>query len=71
MAKYRVAVLPGDGVGKEVIDAAMIVLKKMKTFADVPSDDIAVSLRIIIRKGARNIVQQAFEYAKKYGYASV
>jgi len=44
---------------------------KMKTFADVPSDDIAVSLRIITRKGARNIVQQAFKYAKKHGYASV
>jgi 3-isopropylmalate dehydrogenase len=29
MPKYRIAVLPGDGVGKEVIEAAMIVLEKM------------------------------------------
>lgn len=44
---------------------------KMKTFGHVPSDDMAVSLRIITRKGARNIVQQAFEYARRHGYASV
>ena len=29
MAKYRIAVLPGDGVGKDVMDAAMIVLDKV------------------------------------------
>jgi len=44
---------------------------KMRTFADVPSDDMAVSLRIITRNGARNIVRQAFEYARRHGYASV
>ena len=27
--KYRIAVLPGDGVGKDVIEAAMIVLEKI------------------------------------------
>jgi 3-isopropylmalate dehydrogenase len=29
MAKYRLAILPGDGIGKEVIEAAMIVLKRL------------------------------------------
>ena len=29
MPKYRIAVLPGDGVGKDVIEAAMIVLEKI------------------------------------------
>jgi len=29
MSKFRIAVLPGDGVGKDVIEAAMIVLKKL------------------------------------------
>jgi isocitrate/isopropylmalate dehydrogenase len=40
MAKYRVAVLPGDGVGKDVMDAAMIVLKKLKVDADYRFGDI-------------------------------
>ncbi len=44
---------------------------KMKHFADVASDDMAVSLRIITRQGARSIVRQAFEYARKHGYSSV
>ena len=29
MAKYRIASLPGDGVGKDVLEAAMIVLEKI------------------------------------------
>lgn len=34
MAKYRIGVLPGDGVGKEVVEAAMIVLDKAKLDAE-------------------------------------
>ncbi len=44
---------------------------KMKRFAATPLEDIAVSLRIITRKGAQNIVRDAFEYAKKNGYKNV
>ena len=40
MAKYQIAVLPGDGVGKDVMDAAMIVLKKLKLDADYRFGDI-------------------------------
>ena len=40
MAKYRIAVLPGDGVGKDVMDAAMIVLKRLKLDADYQLGDI-------------------------------
>ena len=40
MAKYRVAVLPGDGVGKDVMDAAMILLKKLKLDANYRFGDI-------------------------------
>jgi len=40
MAKHRIAVLPGDGVGKDVMDAAMIVLKKLKLDADYRFGDI-------------------------------
>ena len=34
MPKYKIAVLPGDGVGVEVVEAAMIVLKKLSVDAE-------------------------------------
>ena len=40
MPKYKIAVLPGDGVGKEVIEAAMIVLDKMSLDAEYVEGDI-------------------------------
>ncbi|UCE43134.1 MAG: isocitrate/isopropylmalate dehydrogenase family protein [Candidatus Aminicenantes bacterium] len=40
MPKHRIAVLPGDGVGKEVIEAAMIVLDKMSLDAEYVEGDI-------------------------------
>lgn len=40
MAKYRIAVLPGDGIGNDVIEAAMIVLDKVKLDADYLYGDI-------------------------------
>jgi 3-isopropylmalate dehydrogenase len=43
----------------------------MKNFADVPSEDLAVSTRIFSRKACYRIVKNAFEYAKKHGYKSV
>ena len=39
MAKYRIAVMPGDGIGKDVMDAAEIVLDKIALDAEyVPAD---------------------------------
>lgn len=40
MKKYRIAVLPGDGVGKDVVEAAMIVLEKTGLDADFIFGDI-------------------------------
>ncbi|MBN2408100.1 MAG: isocitrate/isopropylmalate dehydrogenase family protein [Candidatus Aminicenantes bacterium] len=40
MPKYRIAVLPGDGVGKDVIEAAMIVLDKLAVDAEFVYGDI-------------------------------
>jgi isocitrate/isopropylmalate dehydrogenase len=40
MAKYRIAILPGDGVGKDVVEAAMIVLDKMALDAEYVHGDI-------------------------------
>jgi len=40
MAKYKIAVLPGDGVGKDVMEAAMIVLNVINLDADFEYGDI-------------------------------
>lgn len=40
MAKYRIAWLPGDGVGNDVMDAARIVLDALKLDAEYPHGDI-------------------------------
>ena len=44
---------------------------KMKRFDDTPANEMAVSLRIVTRKACRNIVTDAFEYARKFGKKSV
>ena len=40
MAKYKIAWLPGDGVGNDVMDAARIVLDKINLDAEYPHGDI-------------------------------
>jgi isocitrate/isopropylmalate dehydrogenase len=40
MPKYRIAVLPGDGVGKEVVECALIVLEKTGLDAEYVEGDI-------------------------------
>jgi isocitrate/isopropylmalate dehydrogenase len=44
---------------------------QMKRLAGAANDDIAVSTRIFTRKGCQDIVRDAFEYAKKFGYRTV
>ncbi len=44
---------------------------KMKNFKDVPSEDLAISTRIVTRTAARRIAEKAFEYADKHGYKNV
>ena len=44
---------------------------KMKRFAEVPADELAISTRIVTRAGCENIVRGAFEYARKFGYPTV
>ncbi|MDH4158408.1 MAG: isocitrate/isopropylmalate dehydrogenase family protein [candidate division Zixibacteria bacterium] len=45
--------------------------KKMARFDSSPAEDIAVSLRINTRRGCRNIITDAFEYARKHARKSV
>ena len=44
---------------------------KWKAFKDVPSEELAISTRVITKKAATRIIHAAFEYAKKYGYKNV
>ena len=44
MPKYRIAVLPGDGVGVEVMEAARIVLDKIRFDAEYVEGDIGWEL---------------------------
>jgi 3-isopropylmalate dehydrogenase len=43
----------------------------MRKFDNVAAADMAITCRVITRKGAENIVRDAFEYAKMHGYPSV
>lgn len=54
------------------LSAQMTTLnKKMKRFAELPPEDVAMSCRLITRLGSRNIVKDAFEEAMKTGKKSV
>jgi isocitrate/isopropylmalate dehydrogenase len=43
----------------------------MEAFRSTPSEDIALSCRILTRRGCQRIVRAAFEYARDRGYSSV
>jgi isocitrate/isopropylmalate dehydrogenase len=40
MAKYRIAWMPGDGIGRDVMEAARVVLEALRLDAEYPSADI-------------------------------
>lgn len=56
---------------QEVMDVVARHNPKMQRFAGTELSDIAVSLRVNTRQASRNIVTQAFEYAKKHNYGTV
>ena len=55
----------------EIVRTALNSHAKFKAFANVPGQDLAVSVRIITRPAARRIVTAAFEYAKKKKFNGV
>lgn len=55
---------------KQVRDA-LETHPKMKFFKDVPSEDMAISTRIVTRNASQRIIRAAFEYAKKFGYTNL
>lgn len=54
-----------------VVRDALASHPKFKAFAHVPSEEMAVSTRIVTRVAATRIARAAFEYAQKHGYKSV
>ena len=56
---------------RELMDTICKYAPKMNRFSDTDLGDIAVTLRINTRKASRNIITQAFEYAKTHGYKTV
>ena len=55
----------------KVVRDALETHPKMKNFAHVPGEDLAVSTRIFSRNACSFIMRKAFEYADKHGYKSV
>ena len=55
----------------EVRDALKRHSPAMKKFDATAAEDMAITCRIITRRGATNIIRDAFEYAKDHGYPSV
>ncbi|PKL87913.1 MAG: 3-isopropylmalate dehydrogenase [Ignavibacteriae bacterium HGW-Ignavibacteriae-2] len=53
------------------VRAALETHPKMKGFAHVKSEDMAISTRIVTRGATERIIRAAFEYAKKFGYKNV
>ena len=44
---------------------------KMKTFSNVPNEELAISTRIVTKKASERIIRAAFDYAKKFGYSNL
>jgi 3-isopropylmalate dehydrogenase len=55
----------------QTIRDALLIHPKMKAFKDTPLNEIAVSTRIMTKKGCSRIVRAAFEYARKNKRRSV
>ncbi len=55
----------------KVVRDAFETHPKMKAFRQVPSEELAISTRIVTKNGCTRIIKAAFDYAKKFGYKNV
>ncbi len=55
----------------EALRAAFASHPKWSPFADVPPEELAISVRLFTRAACRRILRAAFSYARKHGYKSV
>ncbi|MCD4751046.1 MAG: hypothetical protein K8R59_16865 [Thermoanaerobaculales bacterium] len=54
-----------------VVHDALATHPKFKAFADVPTEDLAISTRVFTRNACRRICEGGFAYAEKHGYSNV
>jgi 3-isopropylmalate dehydrogenase len=50
----------------EEVRQALLLHPKMKKFADIPLEELALSTRIMTKKGCTRILKRAFEYARAH-----
>ncbi len=55
----------------KIVRDALETHPKMKAFKHVPSNEMAISTRIVSKNGCTRIIKAGFEYAKKFGYKNV
>lgn len=55
----------------KVVREALETNPKMSAFKHIPSEEMAISTRIVTKQASQRIIRAAFEYAKKYGYKNV
>lgn len=55
----------------KVVRDAFETNPKMKTFSHIPSEEMAISTRIVTKKASERIIRAAFEHAKKFDYKNV
>jgi 3-isopropylmalate dehydrogenase len=56
---------------QELADTLGKLSKPFGAFKDVPLNDLAVSCKVVTRKGSERIIRAAFEFARKYGRKKV
>ncbi len=56
---------------QELADTLGKLSKPFGAFKDVPLNDVAVSCKVVTRKGSERIIRAAFEFARKYGRKKV
>ena len=55
----------------KIVRDALETHPKMKAFKHVPSEEMAISTRIVSKNGCTRIIKAAFDYAKKFRYKNV
>src|SRR5512142_2543022 len=58
-------------VPAELVEVLTRLSKPFAAFKDVPLDELAISNKVVTRKGSERIIRAAFEYARKYGRKKV
>jgi isocitrate/isopropylmalate dehydrogenase len=58
-------------VPQELAEVLAKLSKPFATFKDVPLDELAISAKIVSRKGSQRIIRAAFEFARKHGRKKV